>query len=208
MEWLGKCLSCFVTERKHRQVKDASLYVFRYMEHTVLADVVNKHCQQITSGHDLFSRRLLVEPRECALQPDYLTSARAVLECGPIEKGDVIFFKDKTCGVVQAFFIISNVYFVEYHPMPAVNDELSLRDKTQSESCFKECRLVVDSCIRHPTDQAGIEHRISNYSIPILPPKTSPQFDSSPNSSSPPPHSYLILRGVLVYAQRRLVAWW
>ena len=47
MEWLGKLVSCFVTERKHRQIKDAALHVFRYMEHTVLVDVVKQMCQQL-----------------------------------------------------------------------------------------------------------------------------------------------------------------
>ena len=156
MEWLGKCLSCFVTERKHRQVKDASLHVFRHMEHTVLTDVVNRMGEQIVSGHDLFERMLLVEPRECALQPDFLTSTRAVLQCGRVGKGDIIFFNDMSCGEVQAFFIISDVYFVEVQLMPAINNDVSLRDRTSTVGCFRECRLVVDSCIWHMTETAGV----------------------------------------------------
>ena len=41
MEWLGKLLSCFSTERKHKMIKRAALYIFRHMEHTVLTDIVN-----------------------------------------------------------------------------------------------------------------------------------------------------------------------
>ena len=70
MEWVGRCLSCLVTERKHRQVKDTAPHVFRRMEHTVLVDVVNKQCEQILSGHDLFERIFLIEPRQCKLQKD------------------------------------------------------------------------------------------------------------------------------------------
>jgi hypothetical protein len=62
MLWLGKLLSCFVTERKHRTVKASALHVFRHIAHTVLADVVNKNCEQLISGHDLFKRELLVSP--------------------------------------------------------------------------------------------------------------------------------------------------
>ena len=40
IEWLGKSLSCFVCERKHRHVKDSALHVFRHLEHTVLHGVV------------------------------------------------------------------------------------------------------------------------------------------------------------------------
>jgi hypothetical protein len=156
MLWLGKCLSCFVTERKHRQVKDAALYVFRYMEHTVVVDVVNQHCEQIASGHDLFSQMFLVEPRECLLQPGLATSRRAVLECGMVAKGDVVFFTDMVCGAVLAFFDISDVLFVEVRLMPAVSDDRSLRTDVQTETSFKECRSIVDSCIWHSTEQAGI----------------------------------------------------
>ena len=34
MRWVGKLLSCFVTERKHRSVKDAALHVFRHRTHS------------------------------------------------------------------------------------------------------------------------------------------------------------------------------
>jgi hypothetical protein len=156
MLWLGKCLSCFVTERKHRQVKDAALHVFRYIEHAVIVDVVNQRCEQILSGHDLFSQMILVEPRECALQPELLTSSRAVLECGMVAKGDVVVFADMICGVVLAFFDINDVMFVEVRLMPAVSDDGSLRDDAQTATVFKECRLIVDSCIWHNTEQAGI----------------------------------------------------
>ena len=93
MEWLGKLITCFVTERKHREVKDAALHVFRHIEHTVLIEVVNQHCEQIASGHDLFMPMFLVNPRECALQNEYLTSRRAVLLCGEVSNKDVVFSK-------------------------------------------------------------------------------------------------------------------
>ena len=56
MEWVGKSLSCFVTERKHRTVKDIALYVFRNMEHTIVIDIVNHHCEQLLSGPRRTSR--------------------------------------------------------------------------------------------------------------------------------------------------------
>ena len=34
-------LACQVTERKHRAVKSASLFVFRSLEHTTLAHILN-----------------------------------------------------------------------------------------------------------------------------------------------------------------------
>ena len=46
MEGLGKLLSCFVCERKHKTVKYAAPHVFRHIEHTVLAHVINRQCHQ------------------------------------------------------------------------------------------------------------------------------------------------------------------
>ena len=157
MRWLGKLLSCFVTERKHRDIKDAALHVFRWMEHTVLLDVVNQHCEQICSGHDLFEPMFLVNPRECVLQPDYLTSKRAVLLCGEVVKDDIVFFLDCMCAQVLAFFEMSSTLFVEVRPLPAVSDDdASRRDTTQTYTCFKECRDLVDACIWHITDDPNI----------------------------------------------------
>ncbi len=45
MQWLGKLVSCFVCERKHRHVKDSALHVFRHFEHTVLHDVASRRCR-------------------------------------------------------------------------------------------------------------------------------------------------------------------
>jgi hypothetical protein len=145
-----------VTERKHRTIKDIALHIFRNIEHTVIVDVVNQHCEQILSGHDLFEPMFLVEPRECKLQPEVTTSLRAVLPCGSVKNDDIIFFTDMACAIVKAFFIVSDVYFVEVFELPSVDGSTSLRHWTKNDTIFKECRLVVDSCIWHSTDDAGI----------------------------------------------------
>ena len=67
MLWLGRLLSCFVTERKHREIKAASLHVFRHLEHTVLRDVINKSMEQILDGHDLYTKEFLVNPTAVTL---------------------------------------------------------------------------------------------------------------------------------------------
>ena len=157
MRWLGKCLSCFVTERKHRTVKDIALHIFRNMEHTVIVDIVNAHCEQILTGRDLFLEMFLVEPREVKLQPEFLTSRKAVLHFGSARTDDVVFFTDMTCATIVAFFIISDTYFVEVAPLPKVSDDdATLRRRTNDDSYFKECRFLVDSCIWHSTETAGI----------------------------------------------------
>lgn len=164
MEWLGKLVSCFVTERKHRQIKDAALHVFRYMEHTVLVDVVNQMCQQLQDGHDLFLKMFLINPRPCKLQPEIVSSTRAVLECGLVSKDDVLFFEDMLCGAASAFYMISGTLFVEVRVMPAVGPDISLREKSSPVLVFKECRQVVDACIWHPTET---EH-VVRVCVPVI----------------------------------------
>ena len=156
MEWCGKLLSCFVTERKHRTVKNAALHVMRYIEHTVLIDVVNQMCEQMVGGHDLFEKMFLVQPKECKLQPDILTSKKAVLECGAVSHNDVIFFEDFACGRVQAFFDINNILFVEVGLMRQVGGDPSVRDDTSHDVVFRECAHVVDACIWHSTERPGV----------------------------------------------------
>ena len=88
----------------------------------------------------------LVETHECKHQPEFLTSSRAVLPCGGAQRGDIVFFTDMTCARVMAFFIISDVFFVEVYVLPrAADDDISLRSNAEDETCFKECRFMVDS---------------------------------------------------------------
>ena len=155
MDWLGKLLACFVTERKHRDVKDAALHVMRYMEHTVLNDVVNKHCQQIVAGHDLFEKMCLVNARPNA-DGTVLCAKAAIVVCGKITKGDIIFLADKTCGRAEGFNLISGVFFVEVGFLPCIDGDISLRGAVSDRSSFVECADIVDSCIWHSTSRPGV----------------------------------------------------
>ena len=146
MDWLGKLLACFVTERKHRTVKDAALHVFRFIEHTVLVDVVNKHCEQITHGFDLFEHTFLERPSACKQHPNILRSSAAVLPCGRICANDLVFFDDMTCGRVVAFFLINNEHFMEVKPLGVLDNDPSLRTEMPSRSRFVACAECVDSC--------------------------------------------------------------
>lgn len=156
IEYVGKCISCFVTERKHRTIKDIALHVFRNIEHTVITDVVNHACEQIVSGHDIFESMFLVEPRACKLQPHLSTSTKAVLECGAVSKNDVVFFQDQMCAKVVAFFIISEIYFIEVIVLPMVDGRMELRRATEIDTVFKEARLIEDSCIWHSTEDETV----------------------------------------------------
>ena len=102
-EWLGKLLSCFVTERKHRLVKDSALHVMRHIEHTVLADVINSQCNQMANGTSLWCEFSLVNPKPIGM-PGFHGSTSALTRCGFIRKGDIVWCTEARCCRVASFY--------------------------------------------------------------------------------------------------------
>ena len=146
MQWLGKLLSCFVTERKHRHVKDSALHVFRHLEHTVLYDVVNKQCQQMLEGVELFKEQFLERPCDVPGVPNLRRSTRAVLKCGGLYVGDVVYTAACTCGRVRMFYEYRDEMLVHlslYHSVAGAPDVF---DERLSEDTFVDTREVVDAC--------------------------------------------------------------
>lgn len=146
IEWLGKSLSCFVTERKHRIVKDSALYVFRHLEHTVLADIVNKQCHQFSTGVDLFKEQFLHMPRDVRGVPGFRQSTSAILRCGLLGKGDIVWFQNASCGRVIMFYEVGDWMFVHAEIFENINDEPSRLDENRSSKNFLDSRSVVDAC--------------------------------------------------------------
>ena len=107
---LGKLVSCFVTERKHRIVKDCALHVFRHIEHTVLADLVNRQCHQLKEGVDLSKAQCLVHPRAVEGAPNVCRSRAAVLRCGEIRSKVLVWFKNAECGRIAFCLRSGRVY--------------------------------------------------------------------------------------------------
>ena len=102
---MKKIISCFVTERKHRSLKRAALYVFRYLEHTSLADLVTQQCEQILDGHSLFQREFLVHPSTVEVAGESLTrSSAACLECGNIHARDIVYVKGGQLARITGFW--------------------------------------------------------------------------------------------------------
>eukprot|EP00959_Pyramimonas_sp_CCMP1952_P397427 8327534-Pyramimonas_sp.AAC.1 len=48
MRCVGKLLSCFVTERKHRIAKRCALYVFRHIDNTVIKYILSRQMVAFT----------------------------------------------------------------------------------------------------------------------------------------------------------------
>ena len=140
----GKILSCFVCERKHRSVKDAALYVFRHIEHTVLADIVNKQCEQMVHGLDLFKEQFMVAPRVVL---DGLTRSRtAVLRIGNLHMGDIVWIQGARCGRVCMFYELGEHIFVAVQIYRNAFDEPALFIEEQCRETFIEPYDIVDAC--------------------------------------------------------------
>jgi|AntRauTorckE5430_2_1112549.scaffolds.fasta_scaffold02022_2 hypothetical protein len=103
---IGRCLSCFVTERKHRITKKCALNVFRHLEATVTRDLVNRHCQTVMDPlSSLFLRTTMVSPQNISLDGNDLIFARQLTaHCGGLKLGDVLFLHDGRVGKATHFW--------------------------------------------------------------------------------------------------------
>jgi len=146
MEWLGKLVSCFVCERKHRHVKDSALHVFRHLEHTVLHDVVNKQCQQLLAGVELFKEEFLVSPRDVREVPDLRMSTRAVLKFGGVYVGDILCMRPSRCGRVKNFYEFRGNLLVHVSMYQSVAGAPDVFDERSSEDAFVETHEIIDAC--------------------------------------------------------------
>ena len=146
IRWLGKALSCFVTERKHRTVKDSALHVFRHIEHTVLADIVNKQCKQMIEGMNLFLQQFLVEPGELVGLAGVLRSRTAMLRCGTVRRCDIVWLSDATCGRVNCFYEVGGQIFSHLSMFESIESNPAMFDECRQRETFCDARSIVDAC--------------------------------------------------------------
>ena len=146
MLWLGKLLSCFVCERKHRTVKDNALHVFRHIEHTVLADVINKQCHQMISGIDIFKEHCLVCPRSVTEVPGLMRSRKAVLAIGSVSAGDILWLIDARCGRITLFYNVFGTVVMQMQMYSNVLNDPSMFDERHSTDVSVFPNQIVDAC--------------------------------------------------------------
>ena len=151
--WLGKLLSCFATERKHRASKASALHVFRNMESTVLTDMINKACESMC-GEDgaLFKITSCLQQRQVQLGSEpLLHSSTALLECGEIKNGDIVWLNSDIVGRVVCYWrhaSIDNEYMVQiaaYGVLKEGMDEYFNEDDTRMH--FTDATSIIDACI-------------------------------------------------------------
>ena len=167
MLFLGKLLSCFVTERRHRSVKKAALHVFRYMEHTVLADLINRMCEQFSdSATSLFLETYLVNPRSFAFpQGTFNRSSCAILRCGEINAGDIVWLTSGIVGKATYFWqqqSVDDQMIVQidaYNPSDASGCRFT---EANSYTHFASANTIVDACI-----WIRVEHGLLRVIVPF-----------------------------------------
>ena len=146
---LKKVISCFVTERKHRATKRAALHVFRHLESTVLATLINEQCEQVLEGYSLFQKEFLAHPRVVDFfGTQLLRSTEAVLQCGHIHAEDIVCLKGN--GVVARVVMfwqqdLGADIILQCTLCQPVEGEHRYRDSQQAH--FVSVSELIDACI-------------------------------------------------------------
>jgi hypothetical protein len=95
-------MSCFVTERKHRTTKNAAMHVFRHMEHTVMADLTNRHIENLKN---IYSQTLFLDSKAVNVYgSEFTTSVGAHLLCGEVRASDIVIVTSGVVGRVVRFW--------------------------------------------------------------------------------------------------------
>ncbi len=58
----------------------------------------------MVNGMDLFKQEFLDDPRQLKGVPAVSRSTRAVVSCGGVKRGDIVWLKDVRCGRVNKFY--------------------------------------------------------------------------------------------------------
>ena len=132
-----------VTERKHKSVKGASLFVFRHLEHTALSSILNAQCEQIIAGHSLFQREFLVSPSSLGLDFAALSrSSSIVLECGHLAVDDIVYIGGGSIARAQCFYELNGCFTMQCIKCVHLRGHV-YRDGTSVS--FVACNDIVDS---------------------------------------------------------------
>jgi hypothetical protein len=96
LHMLGVVISCFVTERKHRDWKRFSLYAFRNTEHASTVDFVNYSVQEFCSGRFKFTESFLIDAEKVYIEDHpYDMSWVAFLTAGEARRNDVVAIDER-----------------------------------------------------------------------------------------------------------------
>lgn len=152
MKWAGSAhaalgltfMATKVTERKHKIVKGASLFVFRHLEHTTLSSILNAQCQQIIAGHSMFQKEFLVSPSSLGL--DFAAVSRSssiVLECGQLAVRDLVYIAGSgSIARAECFYELNGCFTMQCIKCEHVHGQV-YRDGTSV--IFIACNDIVEA---------------------------------------------------------------
>lgn len=104
--YMLKCIGCFVTERKNKDVKAIAMSTSRHLERTATCAFLQKTLQHFRDNAAAASPAYLKRASEIQLPPD-LTAIRApeaVLKCGDVFENDHVLLVNGTiCKVIEFF---------------------------------------------------------------------------------------------------------
>ena len=124
-------------------MKSASLFVFRSLEHTTLAHILNAQCEQVIEGHSLFLKRFLVSPSHLDISDIRCSrSSSVVLECGQVAKDDIIYVRGGIVVRAVCFWEIQGYFTMQCKLCRHVQDYV-YRD-TASPDSFIACDDIVE----------------------------------------------------------------
>ena len=133
-----------VTERKHKIVKGASLFVFRHLEHTTLSSILNAQCEQIIAGHSMFQKEFLVNSSSLGL--DFAAVSRSsniVLECGHLAVRDLVYIAGSgSIARAECFYELNGCFTMQCIKCEHVHGQV-YRDGTSVS--FIACNDIVEA---------------------------------------------------------------
>lgn len=150
----GRVLSCFVTERRHRSTKKAALQIFRYIEETVLKDLINRMVESFISDASLFQQEYLVTPKvgTCA-GAEIQVAFTAVLKPGKLAKGDVVYVVQDgvpaACRIEQ-FWCRNGFIAVQLWKYTCVHGDRRYWKSQHLTSSFVSASVIVDAVAWRP----------------------------------------------------------
>lgn len=157
----NRVLSCFVTERRHRQTKKAALHVFRFLEQAVLKDMVNRMYETFVGDSSLFKPMFPVYPKVATVCGcEMLCSLKAVLHCGLIAVNDIIYATTPAgatiVGRVRRFWEYNGSIFVCVLSLSQSGVGRELWSEQRSVTLFLPALLIVDAVAWRRTAEGDV----------------------------------------------------
>ena len=159
MLFLGKLLSCFVTERKHRTTKRCALFVFRCIESVVIKDMISRQCEQIRSeSESIFAETYMVRSKPYNIAGSIIHRALgAVLPCGSLHAGDFVWLNTNVVALVISFWSAERAKHIslQVETYTRLNDRAT-QWRTESNTIFVGSECVVSALIYSRTDESTL----------------------------------------------------